>query len=131
MLRLNNKGWGLSSMVAYTSIILLALLVATFYVIALYSDLDRNLYGNSNNNSFYDIEEKLKNSAIKYMKSRTSEDGNYTITYDILINSDYIEKITDNKTNNECDGYVKIDIKDYNYEAKSYLKCDSYITEGY
>lgn len=130
MLKLNNKGWGLSSMIVYTSIILVALLVATFYVIALYSDIDRNLYGNRNN-SFYEYEEKLKNSAVKYMKSRTNEDGQYTITYDVLRNSDYIERITDNKTSNECDGYVKIDIKDSNYDAKSYLKCDSYITEGY
>lgn len=129
MFKLNNEGWGLSSMIAYTSIILIALLVATFYVIALYSNLDENLY--SSNNSFHEDEEKLKNSAIKYIKSRTNDDGSYTITYDVLRNNDYIEKITDSKTNNECDGYVKVGVKDNNYEAKSYLKCDSYVTEGY
>lgn len=131
MNKLNNKGWGLSSMIVYTSIILIALLIATFYVIALYSDLDKNIYGNSNNKSFENSEEKLKSNAIKYIKARTNEDGNYIVTYDMLKNADYIEKITDDKTNNECDGYVKINIKDYNYEANSYLKCDSYVTEGY
>lgn len=116
-------------MIVYTCIILVALLIATFYVIALYSDLDKNLYGSAN--SYHEQEENLKNNAIKYIKSRTKGDGNYTITYGILKENSYIGKIQDNKTNNECDGYVKIEVKDYNYEAKSYLKCDSYITEGY
>lgn len=129
MFKLNNKGWGLSSMIVYTCIILIALLIATFYVIALYSDLDKNLYGSAN--SYHEQEENLKNNAIKYIKSRTKGDGNYTITYGILKENNYIGKIQDNKTNNECDGYVKIEVKDYNYEAKSYLKCDSYVTEGY
>lgn len=131
MLKLNNKGWGLSSMVFYTSIILVALLVATFYVIALYSDLDRNLYDSNNDSTFKTYEEDLKNNALNYIIARTFEDGNYTITYDVLKNNSYLEKIIDSKTNNECDGYVKVNVKDSNYEAKSYLKCDSYVTEGY
>lgn len=131
MLKLNNKGWGLSSMVFYTSIILVALLVATFYVIALYSDLDRNLYDSNNDSTFKTYEEDLKNNALNYIIARTFEDGNYTITYYVLKNNSYLEKITDSKTNNECDGYVKVNVKDSNYEAKSYLKCDSYVTEGY
>lgn len=131
MFKLNNKGWGLSSMIAYTSIVLIALLVATFYVIALYSNLDENLYGNSNKKIYEEQETKLENNAIKYIKARTYDDGNYVVTYEILKNANYIEKIIDNKTNKECDGYVKVEINNSIYKAKSYLKCDSYVTEGY
>ena len=131
MFKLNNKGWGLSSMVVYTTIILIALLVATFYVIALYSDLDNTLYGNSNKKLYEESEEKLENNAIKYIKARTYDDGNYVVTYEILKNANYVEKIIDNKTNKECDGYVKVEVNNSLFKANSYLKCDSYVTEGY
>lgn len=131
MKKLNNKGWGLSSMIVYTTIILIALLVATFYVIALYSDLDKNLYGSSNKKVYEESEERLKNNAIKYIKARTYDNGNYVVTYEILKNANYIDKIVDNKTDNECDGYIKVEVNNSLYKAKSYLKCDNYVTEGY
>ena len=74
---------------------------------------------------------ELKNNAIKYIKARTYEDGNYVVTYEMLKSASYVEKITDSKTDNECDGYVKVEVTNSLYNAKSYLKCDNYITEGY
>lgn len=49
-----------------------------------------------------------------------------------LVNASYIDNIKDSSTNNNCDGYSNITLNsDGTYSVVSYLKCDSYTSEGY
>lgn len=154
MLKLNNNGWGLRMMLLLTSVILIALLVATFYVIRLYSSIDKQVTSNTkvasktkddldkkydenvkkhNLNMYEQNENILARNAIYYAEQHDLIiEGNYgIITYDDLIEESYLKSIYDIVDDSECDGYVLISQENGEYNAKGYLKCSNYTTEGY
>ena len=62
-MKLNNKGWGLNTLLIIGSCLLIFLLIAAYYIYVLYSSL--------NNNYYIVLEDKLVNSAKKYgLKSK-------------------------------------------------------------
>lgn len=135
MFGLDNKGWGLRSMIIYSTIIIIALLIATFYVIALYSELDRNIKSNKQDNTIIDkkqyeeYERKLEEATINYIDNCNCIDDNTStmrISYDTLVDKNYINSIKD-----DCSGYVDVYLQSENISTKAYLKCSNYITEGY
>ncbi|MGM9834581.1 MAG: hypothetical protein ACI31M_02220 [Bacilli bacterium] len=137
MLKLNNKGWGMSTMIVCTSLILVALLITSFYVIRLYSQID-DITDSSNSTEeekidysvYHKMETDLGNGAVNYLKelSINLNDLSYNITYETLKTHNFVNKFVDIKTNKECIGYVVVD-NNYRYDA--FIKCDSYETEGY
>lgn len=145
---MNNKGFGLNEMIIYSTIILVFLLIATFYVISLYSEINSDgikkseLPTNENvvtetNSSKDSVKEELPN-YLSYEQELESASFNYLednemvvnnemrLEYDNLLNSGYVSKMNDN-----CSGYVIVYPQDNNFSVKSYIKCDNYMTEGY
>ena len=138
---MDNKGWGLNTMLLMVCVIIIALLTATFFAIRMNSML-----GISNNES----EEKLQNTVnevyyankISDIKSATDRYINdmgislsaspLRIDLSTLISYSYIEAIKDSKTNNRCSAYSIAYINNYgNRVINSYIKCDNYVSKGY
>lgn len=139
MLKLNNKGWSLSTMIVCTSLILFALLVATFFAIRLHSQINKISYSDSASKNeeknisledYYKMEADLGSAAIKYLHELNINlsDLSYKISYETLKTHNFIETLIDTETKKECVGYVIVD-NELRYD--SFIKCDSYTSEGY
>lgn len=124
----NCKKNGFTLVEALAVIIVLGILSITFIPNALKVLKD-------NSNKIYKIKEKeLLNAAEDYVKydksfSFPNEVEVKYVTMLQLIKGNYLDKILDNKTANECVAFVKVtrnDIYGYNYDAC--LICDKYKT---
>ena len=138
---MDNKGWGLNTMLFMVCIILVALLMATFYAIRLNSIL-----GKENNESenavqqvvdskyYIDKTNEITVAANKYIDNYsielTNEETKIYLSY--LISYGYIGNIYDKVSNKSCTGYAKAYLNaDGVRIVRSYLKCDNYKTNGY
>jgi len=153
-MKLNNNGWGLSTMIICIIVIFAFLLVAAFYTIRMYSILDKQVTTANNSNitgsdvvnavsntnkgeiseSYYTGEEKiLGSSAMKYVTDydllKSQEE--IKINLETLINLGYITEIKDELTSNACNGYAVITNKSEGLTVKAFLKCDNYKTANY
>ena len=145
MFGLNNKGWGLRQMIIYSTIIIVALLIATFYVVALYIQIDDNIAAVQNDdnndnkevlsdyetNRYLSYESELK-VATSYMINTCNCTFDNIITYEQLIKGGYIGNFRDIRDNSVCDGYSTIyQNSSGEYIITPYIKCSNYQTEGY
>lgn len=138
---MNNKGWGLNTMLAMVAVILIALLMATFFAIRFNAML-----GNSNNESEEKVQ-KIVNEAYYINKTneltlaanKYLEENNIVLTSEVnqiglntLINYDYIDPIKDYVTDSRCQGYANAYINISGIKIiNSYIKCDNYTSKGY
>lgn len=154
---LDNNGWGLGSMILLSTIILIALFTATFYAIALYSQLDNSIkiYEESSNNdeknedeqeepvmgnedvsktiNYFNYEKQLKEGALAYARDCNCFAGAEFVRVELieLLKLSYIEPMED-IDKSLCTGYVDVYPQDDDsYLANAYLMCNNYITEGY
>ena len=140
-MKIDNKGWGLTTMLLMVAVIFIALLTATFFSIRLNAML-----GKQNNES----EEKLQTAVnetyyIGKMNEMNIAVNNYVndngvilskdklrINLTTLVNSNYINEIYDSLSNNVCSGYSYVYLNNDNIkQINSYLKCDNYTSIGY
>lgn len=137
-MKLNNKGWGLATMLICSGIIVLFLLVAAFFTLRLnsyFKDYTSSSSINSKPTTFYlNQTAKLTEASEKYVKSENIQlvKGEKTrIELNTLIHYNYINYIIDTD-DNYCDGYslASIDSDDI-LNINSYIKCDNYMTKGY
>lgn len=139
-MKLNNKGWGLNTMLLCVATILIFLIIAAFFTIRLnkmIEDLNKN-----DTKSNVDIKDYIDDKLVdmisasdKYLKDTNIllERGSYLkIDLDTLIDLNYINAIKDPVTNNKCKGYTKATINADNIkDIKAYIKCDNYKSGGY
>ncbi|MBR1416700.1 MAG: hypothetical protein IJ572_02660 [Bacilli bacterium] len=140
-MKIDNKGWGLNTMLIMVGIILIALLAVTFFSIRL-----NNLLGNENNESENKIQNAINDSYYTNKVSEISSAmGRYINDMDIslsstpisidintLISHDYLTPITDYISNNRCSGYSVAYLNNGNIRIiNSYIKCDNYTSKGY
>ncbi|MBE6148921.1 MAG: hypothetical protein E7167_05520 [Firmicutes bacterium] len=120
-MKLNNKGWGLKEMMIISSILLLFLLFAAYYIYMLYNNLDTSsasVYGK--------LELKLQTSAVSYVNKHNLQNSKVIISLDDLQKAGYIDIFTD-PNDDACNGYVIYENQDY----KSYISCNYYTSFGY
>ncbi len=147
---LNNHGWGMRDMLIYSCVILIFLLIATYYVKSLYrglsmddnvvteevyeeevdtkptKEIDYELYRN--------YEERMNKAAINYVTRYYGNLNTGIASVELwdLTNGGYIETLYDQVDNSKCLGYANVwDTEDGELKASSYIKCPSYTTEGY
>ena len=140
-MKIDNKGWGLSTMLLMIGVILIFLLVATFFAIRFNA-----LMGNQNNedeerlqkvvNQAYYVNRvnEMTQAAEKYINEEnivlTSEPIKIGMT--MLTSYGYMNQITDYVTNNKCLGYSMAYLNASDIKIiKSYIKCDNYESKGY
>ena len=140
IVKIDNKGWGLNTLLICIVIILLALVVSGYYIFVLYNSLNKQLEVVDNNTKevieditpyYIDILNNMDTATINYVKDYNipiAVDQELSINLDTLTSLNYLNNVNDKKTNNKCNGYTLIDS---NYNTKSYLKCDNYTSKGY
>ena len=147
---LNNHGWGMREMLIWSCVILIFLLIATYYVKSLYRGL--SMSDKVETNEVYEeeddtkpteeidfdryrrYEERMNNAAINYVKRYYSSLNTGIASVELwdLTNGGYIEILYDQVDHSRCMGYANVwDNEDGELKASSYIKCPSYTTEGY
>lgn len=138
---MDNKGWGLNTMLLMVCVILVALLMATFYTIRLNAIL-----GKENNDSEAKLQKAVDDSYyINKVNEITKAADKYISEYDIVLSNEptkiylsylvsygYIDGIYDRDTKKSCTGYASAYLNPDNIRMiKSYIKCDNYKSVGY
>ena len=129
---MNNKGWGLGTMLGFLAILFLGLL----YSFAL---INKNFVSGSINTSeakeYYKTQEnELAEVAKSYINNYypNLENGNQLIvTLKTLKAYDYIDAINVYSSKDECSGYVIINKEKKNVTYEPYLNCVKYTTNDY
>ena len=126
-LKLNNKGWGTMEMFLLTGGLLIALLVAVFFISKLYGSFD----GTIGNKGYFDLETKLESAAKEYVIDNNIQiDGEQRISYETLKENNKIDNLYD-ENNKSCTGYVTVTrIDNVNY-YKGYISCPNYVSNNY
>ena len=86
-----------------------------------------------NKSYYYSYEEKIENAARMYIKDNAIAvpDAGETVYVKDLVDLGYIDKLYDYYSNNICSGYAIVRDNNYTLNAKAYIKCTNYVTEGY
>ena len=147
---LNNHGWGMREMLIWSCVILVFLLIATYYVKSLYRGLSmddrvvtKEVYEEEDDtkpteeidfDKYRRYEERMNSAAINYVKRyyNTLDTGIASVELWDLTNGGYIEVLYDQVDHSRCLGYTNVwDNEEGELKASSYIKCPSYTTEGY
>lgn len=149
-MKLNKNGWGMAQLIAGICVILVFLLIATFFTLKLNAWLEDNGVTTNTTKETNTNTESLEGTAKSYYVSLSNElitatneyiadeglvlekNSTIQIQLDLLVNHGYIETIKDYYTKNICTGYTLTYLdSDYIKEINAYIKCDNYTTEGY
>ena len=140
-MKIDNKGWGLNTLLIMICVIVVFLFIATYFAIRLNS-----MMGNKNNKSEEKVQRVVNQSYyINKVNELTEATEEYINDYDIkltnekkkismgtLVDYKYIDYIRDPVTNTKCNGYS---IAYYNASdikiIKSFIRCDNYESKGY
>lgn len=140
-MKIDNKGWGLNTMLIMVGIILFFLLAATFFTIRLNAmlgsennesekklqqQIDQTYYVNRINNMTLAAEKYINDNNLMLTTNHMKIDLNTLVSYG------YISPIVDYITTNRCLGYSSAYLNVSNTKViKSYIKCDNYESKGY
>lgn len=133
---LNKNGWGFRTFIISGAVIFIALLIATFFIIRLYSDLpDLNIFMDEYL-SYEDIEINLNSDSLEYINEYYAQEittGVIVVSTDNLLKYNIITEkdLRDTDNNDVCSGYSLIRKENGELTSKSYIKCDKYVSEGY
>ncbi len=127
-MNLNNKGWGLQTMMVFVLILMICLVI----VAAIFNDTFKDITGDSSYNHSI-LEDKLKDASKKYVeknKISINEGNNYTITVSKLQKLGYLQELKDNEI--KCTGYTIVEKEKDKLIYKPYIRCGSnYKTKNY
>ena len=141
LMKIDNKGWGLNTMLIMVCVIIVFLLLATYFAIRLNS-----IMGNKNNESENQVQKMVNQSyyinkvndmteaAEKFINDNEIKisDVKFKVGMATLVNYNYMDYITDSITNNKCTGYSIAYYDANNIKIiRSYIKCDNYESKGY
>ena len=146
---LNNHGWGMRDMIIYSCVILIFLLITTYYVRSLYrglsmgenvveedrtNDADKTPYKEIDYSLYKNYEDRMSSVAIDYVIKYYSTLNTSIASVDLndLIREGFIETLYDQRDGSRCMGYTNVwDQEDGSLRAASYIRCPSYTTSGY
>ena len=140
---MNEKGFGLKEFIIILAVIFICIIV----IVTIYKsivpkadvtvDTEEEVEKQTENVTYQELEYKLKRAAERYQNDNysgnSSETAIWELSYSMLKEKDYIDKLVDPKDKNiECTGYVEFIQDKANVSYKPYLKCGTnYETEGY
>ena len=126
-MKLDNRGWGTTEMFLLTGGLLIALLVAVFFISKLYGSFNITI----SNQSYFDLETKLESAAKEYVLDNDIEiDGEFRVSYETLKENNKIDNLYD-KDNKSCTGYVIITRIDNINNYQGFISCPNYISNNY
>lgn len=114
----------------FTLIELLVVIVILACLIILVAPEFSDILNISRNKGYKEIEKRIEEAGLKYATDNYLEGDKITIKKDLLVTASLIGEVYDLENKSSiCDGYVVVDV--VNNNAKSYIKCENYQTEGY
>ena len=126
-MKLDNRGWGTTEMFLLTGGLLIALLVAIFFISKLYGSFNSTI----SNQNYFDLETKLESAAKEYVLDNDIQiDGEFRVSYETLKENNKIDNLYD-KDNKSCTGYVIITRVDNINNYQGYISCPNYISNNY
>lgn len=126
-MKLNNRGWGTMQMFLLSGGLLLALLVAVFFIAKFYGSFDAAV----RNQQYSNLEAKLGSAAKEYIYTYNIEvTDSLRIDLNTLQSRGYIDNLKD-KNGGICGGYVIVTKVDLTTEYKPYITCPNYQTNNY
>lgn len=140
-MKLNNNGWGLSEMIIFSAILIIALFFVVFYAFQFKRENTIKTSTQTNNESikenitYTSIENKIREATLTYMQKYYDDriSGTVTIPTSNLIYTHLLEDsdlITSDK--DSCDGYALVYKKEnQDYEIEAYIKCTNYKTNEF
>ena len=124
---LNKKGWGTLEMILLTGGLLIALLIAVYFISILYGSFNNAV----SNKEYVDMEIKLENAAREYvLVNNISVSDNQRISYQTLAEKGFINNFVDGN-GKKCDGYVRVNIIDGINHYYGFISCNNYQTRNY
>lgn len=127
---MNKNGWGYRDFIIGGSILLIALIVATFFVMRLYS----SLMSAFDTRTYEGIEIKLNEKSLEYINSYYKNEigtGVITVSTDNLLKYKLITEENLEIANDKCEGYSLIRKEEEQIVSSSYIKCKEYETAEY
>ena len=126
-MKLNKNGWGTLEMLLLSGGLLIALIVAIFFISKLYGSFS----GSIGNRQYIDLENRLEEAASDYVnENEIIINGEYKIALDKLQSEGFIDELTDINGDN-CYGYVKVNNVDNINHYAGYITCKEYQTLNY
>ena len=140
-MKLNNNGWGLSEMIVFSAILIIALFFVVFYSFQFKKEDTIEPTKQTTNESIQEsityptIENKIREATRTYMQKYYDGiiSGEITIPTSNLIYNHLLEE-NDLKTSDKdtCDGYALVYKKEnQDYEIEAYIKCNNYKTNEF
>ena len=126
-MKLNNKGWGTMEMLLLSGGLLIALLIAVFFISKLYGSFENSVA----NRQYVDLENKLEDAAKEYVRKESiSVQSELRISATTLKDKNYLDNLTDNEGNN-CSGYVSVMNSNGTNYYSAFISCPKYETINY
>lgn len=132
VIKMNKHGWGLRVELVIILLFLICLLISAIGLnrLGVLGENENSLL--KNNFDYSNLENKLKESAKRYIKEYYGEGITdvVIVRYNTLLNNGYISNLTD-KYSKECSGYTEVIKASDTLIYYPYIKCSRYKTEGY
>ena len=125
-MKLNKNGWSTTELLVLSGGLLIALLVAVFFIYRLYDALGKDV-----RNNYRELEENLAIAGEKYVEENyINVDDTFKVSAEILRLDGYITDLKD-QNGNLCTGYVRANNVNNNITYKGYIRCNDYETTNY
>lgn len=119
------NGWGTLEMLLLCGGLVIALLVAIYFISKLYGSFENS----TANRQYMNLEVRLENAAKSYITNyKINVIDEYRISLETLKESDSNIKDFNDSKGNACDGYVIIKNIDNNNYYQAYITCEDYQT---
>ena len=135
---MNEKGFGIKEFIIIISVVFISLII----IMALFQSIFQNAESNQTIDetietvTYEDLEKSLEKAAERYQNDtysgNTNETEVWSLSYSMLREEKYLDKLIDPNDKKECTGYVEFIQDGAKISYKPYLKCgDNYQTKGY
>ncbi len=125
-MKLNNKGWGTTEMILLSCGLLIALLVAAFFISQLFKSFNKQAQSN-----YLELETKLIEAGKNYVDNYNIEiNDTFKVSSEILRLDGYINDLKD-QDGNLCTGYVRVNNIDNILEYQGFIRCNNYESPNY
>lgn len=138
-MKLDNKGWGLATMLLCVGAILIFLLIAVFFSLRLNAMIEQNIIKNEDKIDYkYFYLDKINDITVatnNYLEDEEIElihNSYVRVDLDTLVYLNYMRKVYDPISDEECSAYSISTLDENNIkDIKVFIKCDNYESEGY
>lgn len=125
----NKQGFGLRDMLIYSGVIVVFFFVAIYFIVSMYHEFSVEVTVDN----YQKLEKQLEENALIYINDYYEGDlySDGMIINRSLLRAHDLDVALIDRTNHACSGYVYANKTHGKINTKAYIKCNSYMTDGY